>query len=185
MQTLLLALGIAVIGGVFLDALWTTVAAAGGGPLTTRLARGLWSGALRAHRRSGSHGLLAAMGTVILMSAIVSWITLLWAGYLLVFSAGDAAVVHASTGAPAGFWERVYFTGYTLSTLGMGDFVPQGSAWRVVTALASLSSLFLVTLSITYLVPVLSAVAAKRQIAALIADIGHGARDHLGARLDR
>lgn len=177
MKTLLLLLGVLIIGAVFVDALWTTVAAAGGGPLTTRLARGLWGAALRLHRRSGRHRLLALMGPVILMSAILLWIALLWAGYLLVFSAGDAAggaaaVVHASTGAPASFWERVYFTGYTISTLGLGDYVPRGDAWRVATALASLSGLFLVTLSITYLVPVLSAVAAKRQIAALVADLG-------------
>ena len=172
MDALLLLLGILVICAVFVDALWTTVAAAGGGPLTTRLARGLWSAALRLHRRSGSHRLLAVTGPVILVSVIALWIALLWAGYLLVFSAGEAAVASASTGVPATFWERIYFTGYTISTLGLGDFVPQGDVWRVITALASLSGLFLVTLSITYLVPVLSAVAAKRQIAALVADVG-------------
>ena len=46
MDVLLIFLGVLLIGTVFVDALWTTVAAAGGGPLTTRLARGLWSGAL-------------------------------------------------------------------------------------------------------------------------------------------
>lgn len=172
MQTLALIVGVILIVMVVVDALWTTVAAAGAGPLTRRLSRGLWSLALAGHRRTNGHRLLAVMGPVILMSAIVLWILMLWAGYLLVFGLEYNAVVSASTNEPAGVWERIYFTGFTISTLGMGDYVPQGAGWHFLAAFASLNGLFLATLSITYLVSVLSAVAAKRQIASMIADVG-------------
>ncbi len=172
MQTLALIVGILLVVMAVLDALWTTVAAAGAGPLTKRLTRGLWDLALAGHRRTNGHRLLAVMGPVILMSAIVLWIFMIWVGYLLMFSGEPTAVVNTSTNEPAGVWERIYFVGFTISTLGIGDYAPQGAGWRFLTAFASLNGLFLATLSITYLVSVLSSVADKRQIAAVIANIG-------------
>ena len=67
---------------------------------------------------------------------------------------------------------RVYFVGFTLFTLGNGDYVPGGPAWRVLTAVASFTGLFLVTLAITYLLPVVQAVAQKRALAGRIHSLG-------------
>lgn len=171
--------GLLLIGMVLFDAFRTAIVLGGGGPLTTRLARGLWRSALRWHRRreqsartGGSHQLLSGVGPVVLLVIIVTWILLLWAGFLLVFSAVPEAVVNAQTGAPANAWERVYFTGFTISTLGVGDFVPRTLLGRLLTPIAALSGFFLLTLSITYLVPVVSAVVEKRQLAASIAGLG-------------
>lgn len=177
---LLCAGGLVLVGTALFDALRTTISVSGGGPLTTRLAHGLWQGALHWHHRrrsserpgSSSHHVLASIGTVVLLGIIVTWILLLGTGYFLLFSAEPTSVVSATTGVPADFWERVYFTGFTISTLGTGDFVPNGNAWRVLTDFAALSGLFVVTLSITYLVPVISAVVAKRHLAASIAGLG-------------
>lgn len=171
MTFLLLFAGVALIAATVLDALWTTVTAAGGGPLTRRLSRLIWQTALRLRRRQ-NHRLLVVTGAVILLAVLSMWILLLWTGYVLLFSIEPGAVVHSQSKAVATFWERVYFTGFTLFTLGIGDIIPQGSLWRVVTALASLNGLFLITLSITYLVSVLSAVVAKRQLAGTIANVG-------------
>ena len=55
--------------------------------------------------------------------------------------------------------------------LGNGDYAPTG-AWRVVTMVASASGLMIVTLSITYLVPLLSAVVEKRALAGRISILG-------------
>jgi hypothetical protein len=66
------------VAAALVDALQTTVSAAGAGPLTTRLARGLRQGALALHRRAAPAGrprLLAAMG--ILLSAFSLWVLLL------------------------------------------------------------------------------------------------------------
>ena len=170
MRTALLVGGLAVVGAVLGDALWTTVSAQGGGPLSRRLSAGLWAALTwragpRARRRQ-------IAGVAALLASTALWIGLLWTGWTLAFAAEPASVVSSSTRAPADVWERIYYVGFTLFTLGTGDFVPGGDLWRVLTALAALSGLFLVTLAITYLLPVLQATVAKRQLAASISALG-------------
>lgn len=172
MGFILAATGFILIAMAMLDVFWTTLAMGGGGPLTARVARGLWQVALRRHRTAASHRLLTVAGTFILLFTILLWIVLLWGGWVLLFSADAGAVVHGQTRAPADLWSRIYFTGYTLFTLGMGDYVPQGGVWKVATAAASLNGLFLITLSIAYLVPVVSAAVHKHQLAACVSDLG-------------
>jgi hypothetical protein len=73
--------------------------------------------------------------------------------------------VDAGTVAPAGVAAVVYYAGFTLITLGVGDYVAVGPPWRTVTAGAGFSGLFLVTLAITYLISVVSAVVTRRAAA--------------------
>ena len=168
----LVLLGFALLALTMLDVFWSTLTSGGGGPLTRRVARGLWKAALAVHRRRPSHRLLKVAGVVIVLAIVGLWIGLLWTAWMLIFSAEAGAVVASDTGAPASFWERLYFVGFTIYTLGMGDFVPQGAAWRVLTAIASLNGLFLVTLSITYLLPIVSAATEKSQLADLVSALG-------------
>ncbi|MCX2970137.1 MULTISPECIES: potassium channel family protein [Streptomyces] len=85
--------------------------------------------------------------------------------------------MRAQTQQPADGWARVYFTGYTLFTLGTGDYVP-GTAWtQVATTLAALTGLFVVTLSITYFVQVVQAVVHKREVAQHIHTLGRDGAD--------
>jgi hypothetical protein len=132
---------------------------------------------LGVHRRVGSHRLLEASGPVIVVAIVVVWIALLWAGWLLIFIASPQAVVDATTHAPAGFADRVYYVGFTLFTLGVGDFAGGAPVWRVLTAVASINGLFAITLAITYLLPIVSAATAKRQLALLIHSLGDTAAD--------
>jgi hypothetical protein len=62
--------------------------------------------------------------------------------------------------------------GVTLSTLGVGDFVAGSGGWRLVTTVTAFSGLVLVTLAITYLLAVVSAVVARRSLAVRIAGLG-------------
>jgi hypothetical protein len=169
-QESLLAGGLAVVAAVALDALWTTLSAQGGGPLTRRLGAGLWTALTW---RAGPHARRRQVaGAVVLLGTVGVWIGLLWAGWTLAFAAEPGSVVSSSTQTPADVWERIYYVGFTLVTLGTGDFVPSGDLWRVLTALCALSGLFLVTLAITYLLPVLQATVSKRQLAASISALG-------------
>ena len=172
--------GLAAIVFTMIDALRTTLAVRGGGPLTGQVAQGLWRGAQRLHRHTGGHRLLRVMGSVIFLTVIALWILMLWGGWTLAFLSAENAVVASATQAPADFWSRVYFTGFTLYTLGIGDYVPQGALWQVLTALASLNGLFLVTLALTYLVPVVSAAAQEHQLAGTIADLGATPEEIIG-----
>jgi hypothetical protein len=181
-SALLLAAGALLVALGLFDALRTAIAAGGGGPLTNRLAHGLWHAALRWHRRkqqqsegarAGRHRLLARVGPTVLIGIVLTWVVLLVAGYFLMFSADPSSVVRASGAQPpAGFFERLYFAGFSVSTLGTGDFIPNGDAARLLTVFASMSGFFMMTLTVTYAMPVISAVVAKRRLASSIAGLG-------------
>ncbi len=170
-------LGALLVAFTLFDALWTTIAPHGAGPLSKRLARGWWAASLWIHRRVGAHGLLSFAGPALLVVAFLVWVGLLWAGWLLLFSAEPGSVVASASDAPADLAGRVYYVGFVLFTLGTGDYVPVGGTWEVLSAVASLSGLFVVTLSITYVLSVVSAVAAKRQLAGSIHSLGETATD--------
>ena len=101
-----------------------------------------------------------------LLAAVLMWTLLLWAGWALVFLASEGAVIGASSGAPADAWARVYFVGYTLVTLGLGAYPPAGPAAQLATTAASLSGLVVLTLAISYILPVLQAAVHRRATAA-------------------
>ena len=165
-------IGVGILVVTMLDALRTTLGTGGAGPLSGLISRGLWRSALAAHHRRPSHRLLSRVGPVMLVLIVGLWIVLLWLGYFCLFSVEPQDIVHAQSQRPADAVTRLYFTGYTIFTLGIGDIIPYSGPYRVLTALASVNGLVLITLSITYLIPVLSAATMKRQLAALIRNLG-------------
>ncbi|MBD1835898.1 two pore domain potassium channel family protein [Cyanobacteria bacterium FACHB-472] len=88
------------------------------------------------------------------------------------FSASDRSLVSADSKQPADTWERIYFIGYTLVTLGLGDYQPEGRIWQLATAIAAANGFLLITLAITYLISVVSAATQKRQLAIYIFCLG-------------
>lgn len=165
--------GLALVAVALVDLAWTTVAAgSGAGPVTGRFAAQLWRVALALHRRRPSHALLSFAGVAVLFAVLALWITLVLAGWALVFNATDGAVRGSETREPADFLARLYFAGYTVFTLGNGDYVPGDGVWQLATVVAVGTGLILVTLAITYLVPVASAVALRRQLASYVASLG-------------
>lgn len=98
--------------------------------------------------------ILSSAGPLILAITVMLWLVLLWT--TLVFAASPTAVVSSETGELAGWWERVSFAGFTVFTLGIGDYVPTAPTWRVLTVIASTSGLVMATAAITYLIPVVT-----------------------------
>lgn len=171
-DVILVVLGALAVAAVFLDAFLTTLSvSAGAGPLTTRVLALAWRGLLRVHRQDSESSPLIWAGSALLISTVLSWVTLLWAGWALIF-AGSRAIVDATTQAPAGTADVIYYTGFTVFTLGTGDFVADEPSWRVVTAVASFTGLFLITLAITYLISVVSAVVQRRALAVQVHALG-------------
>lgn len=163
--------GLLLILAAYIDALWTTLTLRGGGPLTIWWSRAIWSCCrLVSHRWYGA--VLPIGGSLCLVGSIALWVLLLWAGWSLLFISDPAAVVEATTGRPAVLAERIYYAGFAVFTLGVGDYAAQGIGWLIATDLAAISGLFLVTLAITYALPVLSAGTEKHQIGAILADLG-------------
>lgn len=172
LETLLILAGALAVALVFVDALATTLAVSGGaGPLTTRILGGAWRVALRLHRPDRTFSLLRFAGPMMLILTVLTWVTGLWAGWTLLFLGSDS-VVTAQKGRPAGIADVVYFSGFTIFTLGTGDFVASSAGLRIAMALAAFSGLFLITLAITYLLSILSAVVARRVLTQEIHGLG-------------
>lgn len=171
--TIGLVCGFMLLALVVVDALTTTLdVSRGGGVLTRRLTTRAWRLVLLARRRRGGSPVLAAAGPIFLVGTVLVWVVLLWAAWTLVFLGSDGAVVDPATGAPVGVVETAYFAGFTVFTLGVGDLVPGAGWWQALTVVATFSGLFLVTLAITYVLSVVSAVVSRRSLAVHVEALG-------------
>jgi hypothetical protein len=183
MHPLLAVAGAASVGLALVDMLWTTVAvSAGGGPVTSALSHRLWRVVCAAARRADEpHRFLRLAGVAVVVSVFTVWIGLVVLGWWLVFSSSPGAVLDATTGRPVGWTARLYYAGFTASTLGVGDLVAGDGLWRVLTVVSAFSGLAVVTMSITYLVPVAGAVVDRRTLALTITSMGRSPQDLLVA----
>lgn len=181
--------GLGLVTAVNVDVVWTALGTHGGGPVSGPFTMALWRIARRMFGRQGKHRLLSFAGSVILALQLVLWTLLLWAGWIIVFSARDGALVSSQTHAPADLPSRVFFCAYMLSTMGNGDFSPAGHGWQFVASVGTLGGLGTLTLAISFVLQVLSAVVQKRQMAAYVNDLGAVPREILrcswtGVRFD-
>lgn len=171
MSIALVGMGFALIVLTVWDAVSTMVSVEGGGPLTSRLAHVLWRATGLVPKRFRKT-VRTRMGEVIALGVLGLWIALLWGAWTLVFLAAPGAVVDGNSGDPGGLVDRIYFAGFSLFTLGVGDFRPGPGFWQIATALASLNGLFLITVAISYLVSLTGAVADRRGSAAVLSGLG-------------
>jgi hypothetical protein len=173
--------GVAVLIAGTVDLVWTTLGTHGGGPISAPIGKLIWKAMIGLHRQRRHHRALSFGGSVILLSLIALWLVLIWTGWTLVFSGSDLAVVQLQSRRPADLAQRIYFTGATMFTAGTSEFAPGSHIWQIATAVACASGLFVVTLSITYLLSVLAAIVEKRALASMIWDMG-GTPDRLVER---
>lgn len=166
----LVVVGLTLVVGMLVDVYVTTISMRGAGPFSGRVMERMWRPAAASTRVS--HRALEVYGSLVLPVTIALWSGVLLLGWTLVFAAHPDAVVTATTGAPAGWWERTYFAGYTISTLGNGELRPGGPVWQAFTVVASVSGLAIITLAITYVTPVMGAVVSKRRVARMIVGLG-------------
>jgi hypothetical protein len=164
--------GVAVLVVVLYDAIVTTVAAdTATGPVTHRLALLMWGGFRRIASGPGSRPMLSA-GPVIIVVMILFWLVGIWFGWALIFLSDPGAVISTRTGEPADLWARIYYAGFSVFTLGIGDYRPGSPLWQVLTPAATINGFGLVTLVVSYLIPLLSAVNDERSQSALISSLG-------------
>lgn len=165
------AIGTALLAAALLDVLGSLLGDSGrGGWMTGRLGRLAWRLGAPSRLR-GHHRPAVLLGRFIVLGTPTTWIVLLWAGWSLVFASGDG-IVDSATAAPAPLGDTVYFTGYTLFTLGNGELRPEGTGWQLATSFATLSGFALLTMAVTYIVPIIQSAGSRRKLAALIARHG-------------
>ena len=172
MNWLLLAFGTVLLSVIVVDLFATVVKPGGGGFWGKRIADGVYRCGLALHRRRPNHRLLANVGVSAVVSITLSWMFSMWLGWSLVYLSSDRSVLDTATQEPADAWSRVYFAGYSLFTVGLGDKTPGSTPWQIATVLTSLMGLGLVTLAITFLVPVLQAATQRRSFARSVTHLG-------------
>lgn len=171
MNLLYFTLGILLLVVVVGDLLWTTLWVEGGaGPLTSRLMSWSWR-ALRKIAGQNSQ-VLSLSGSLIFTIGLSMWIALLWGGWTLIFASADRALIDTLNRGPISWTDQLYFTGYTIFTLGNGDFAPRNGVWQIATILATGSGMLFVTLTVTYVLSVLDAVTQKRLFAMGVSGFG-------------
>lgn len=173
MNLLLLISGLAITALATHDVLFTTFAPNGASHISGRVTSITWKIIHFISIKTGRRSILNGAGIVIICTILLSWVTMIWMGNALIFSADPQAVVHSNTKAAASYIDRIYYAGYVLSTLGNGDFKAGSSGWQIYTAVVSFYGLMLITIAISYMVPVISAVTDRRTLSIQIASLGH------------
>ncbi|RDV14157.1 two pore domain potassium channel family protein [Pontibacter diazotrophicus] len=172
MNYLILAAGIILLTVTVADLAYTTFSSNGAGPFTNLITKTTWNTALKIAGNDGTKKFLEHVGIITIGFVIVFWFFIIWLGSSLIFCSSDTSVVHSETGRVASTAEKFYYSGYTLSTLGVGDYVASRDTWRILTVVLSLSGFMLITTAISYMLPVLSADVEKKNISSYINTLG-------------
>ena len=172
MNYIYLVSGILLFLLIVIDIIKTTFTSKGGGPVTTILSHSIWRVFFKLSGKKGTSKLLSYAGTAILVTVLLSWVAGLWIGMVLMLVSDPDSVVNSTTRIRADLVEKLYYAGFTLSTLGVGDYNASTNFWRVVTSIAAFSGLAFITASITYFVPVLQAVGLQSKLSLYIHSMG-------------
>jgi hypothetical protein len=173
MNLFILLLGVLITGTAMYDIIYTTFAPSGSSYISHNVTSFTWKLMLLISRRTGKRYLLKGAGVIIICFVLLAWIASIWVGVSLIFSSDPQAVLNLDTNTPADYSDRIYYSGYVLSTLGNGDFRAGSNEWQIFTAIVSFFGLMLITIAISYMVPVLSAVTDRRALSIQIASLGH------------
>lgn len=139
----------------------------GGGPISRRVLRLTWRATARL-RRALHPQARALAGPFILAGTVAWWMAFLWVGFYLLNAGPHDAIVDASTRQPAGQLERIYFTGFNLATLGVGDYIPMTTTGRIIAVLTALGGFFAISFSVTYMLSVITALGRRKAFASRV-----------------
>lgn len=168
MQTVQIIFGLLLIVFIYLDFFHTTLSGNGFG-VFSRIINRLLNRVILQNR---SRKIFTYSGITHLLVTTFVWLAIMFIGAFVVFTSGEQMVVDGTTGLPATKIERFYYTGYVLSTLGIGDYVPGNDTSRIITGILSFSGFILITTGLTYLLSIINSVLSKKQLSFFISTIG-------------
>lgn len=177
MNYIFFLLGLLLYVGVVWDIFKTTLSMQGGGWFTSRFGHTFWKVLLKLSGNNGNSKLLSRAGLYLLILIICLWVSGLLLSLFFLFLSQPDSVIDSGTRLPAGMWEKLYYSGFVLSTSGIGDYIASNNFWRIITDLYSFTGLILITMSVTYFVPVLSAIIQKRVLGINLSSLGPTPRD--------
>ncbi|MFL9459180.1 MULTISPECIES: potassium channel family protein [Nostocales] len=109
---------------------------------------------------------LSHSGPVLMIATVVVWLSLLLYGFALIVWTELGWSIQASDGqTETNFISALYYSGFSLTTLGTGDLTPKTDFQRLLTILEASLGFSVFTLTITYLLSVYSAITRRHTFA--------------------
>ena len=159
-QTLLGVIGTVILLVVLLDFLYTAIGAAPVAPLSKYVARYTWAAFTRIMPESPTKHRLS--GPVVMTGIALTWIVLVSLGWTLIFQMATDAVVLSENEQPVGPLRDFAYVGHLLSTLGGGPLKPEGTVWLILSVLAGVNGMVILTLSVSFVLSTTTTVARGR-----------------------
>jgi len=149
---------------IFLTVLYARM---GAGIIVNRAAKLLWRAFGVLAKAGGRHAplVLSLCGPFILVAAVMIWVGLLVVGNGMIFEPHLGTGLRASNHAvPHDFMTALYAAGASLAVIGSSEFTPQTQAFRFLYLFNSLVGVSIVTLTMTYLMQIYTALQRRNEL---------------------
>lgn len=156
---------IVILADVFMTVLYPR---SGKHTLSLLLSKGIWHLFCQASKLPvvGSDRVLSYCGATVVIVIVVVWVCALTLGFAVLVWPALGSGIQASQGdTPTDFATALYYSGYTITTLGIGDLVPKSNWWRMITVLEAALGFSVITATITYLLSVYGALTRRNAFA--------------------
>lgn len=170
MDLVLTAAGALLVLLVAQDVFFTVLfPASGRGIIRKPLSSALWHGFRvlgRTTRGDRRRALLSYGGPVIVAATMAGWVVLLAAGWAMIYKPALGTAIVASSGPTDTGWSTaLYYSGYALTTLGMGDVVARTGPYRILTVVEAAVGFATFSMVITYFLSVYSSLTKRNAFA--------------------
>lgn len=162
-----LAAGVLLLTVALADLAQTTLGGQRAGRLARSVTELMWR-VFRLLRRLAGRPVHRYCGPAMLALLMAFYIALHWLAWTLIYHGAQGSVVTASDGAPVDLFSSAAYVIAALSTLGASTLTPSGPFWDLVSGFVAINGLIVLTLSMTFVVNITSAVAAGRAFALLV-----------------
>lgn len=190
MTFLLQGFGIGLVGLALADIFLTVLyARSGTGMFAPRVTHYAWRGMvlIAPVKLLNRNRFLSYGGPLMMVLSVALWVGMLLVGSAFVVWSALGSGIEATDGStPAGFTTALYYAGFSLTTLGIGDLVPTSPALRGFTIAMAAIGFSVVTLTITYFMSVYGALVRRNALAQALHHFSGGTGDaaqllaHLG-----
>jgi hypothetical protein len=110
--------------------------------------------------------LLSYSGPVLITTTLAVWILLLVLGWAMIYKPALGTAIRASSGpTDTGWATAVYYSGFNLTTLGVGDLAATTSAYRLLTIVEATLGFAFFSMVITYFLSVYSSLTSRNAFA--------------------
>jgi hypothetical protein len=170
------ALVVVAMTDVFLRVLYARASTA---PVSRRVASGVWAAFRGVAGWFPRHQavILSLGGPSCIVMQMVVWVGLLLLGFTLIAWPSLGSGIQSERGdTPRDFLTAFYYAGGSMTTIGSGDIRPVAPAFKVLTVIDSLMGMGVITLTVTYVVQLYTALQARNALALTL----HHASDGTG-----